>query len=91
MASALNLAAGAAGQPRPRIVYGEVSTAQPAPASFAAPLHVVIPGWRADYFWTILNWPALHGNTLPAQGAACLLAFDDRRNLWCVSWEGAHS
>ena len=86
MPDPLNLALSAVGQARPSLLRGRISTSQPAPTSFASPLHVVIPQWDPDYFWTLTTWPQLHGSSLPAQGAPCLLARDDQRGLWCVAW-----
>lgn len=86
MANPLNLAQGAAGQPRPQLINGIVSTAKPAPVAFTSPLYVTIPQWRPDYFYELTIWPQLHGSTLPVQGATVLLAYDDQRQLWCLSW-----
>jgi hypothetical protein len=86
--SILNFLPNAVGQQRPNIISGQVSLHMPAPASFTSPLYVTIPQWQPGPYWTIVNWPALHGGTLPAQGAACLLLRDDRNNLRCVWWDG---
>jgi hypothetical protein len=88
---ALNLVPNAVGQSRPQLVSGQVSDAQPAPASFSDPLYVVIPQWRPDYYWIVNDWPADHGATLPTGGEACLLAYDDQRVLWVVRWKGTYS
>ena len=37
------------------------------------------------------EWTAEHGTTLPAQGAACLVAFDSQNRPTVVWWEGAQS
>lgn len=91
MPNPLVLLQGAVAQTPPQVLFGKVSPNRSAPASFSDPLEVVIPQWRPDYYWTITNWPACHGNTLPSQGADCVLVMDDQRNLWCLFWTGAHS
>lgn len=87
MPSPLNLAQGAVGQARPDILYGQVSTSQPAPTSFSSPLYVVFPQWDPDYFWQFTDWPASHGSTLPAQGATVVVVRDDQQNLRVVWWD----
>jgi hypothetical protein len=78
----------AVSQPQQKIIWGQVSTNQPAPTSFSQPLYVTRPAWNPDYNWTITDWPACHGSTLPAQGAECMLIIDTANNLRCVWWDG---
>lgn len=77
----------AVSQQQPQIIYAQVSTAQPAPASFTDPLYVIRPAWNPTYYWSITDWPACHGSTLPAQGAACVLVQDTTGALRCVWWD----
>ena len=88
MPNPLALIQGALGQPSPTIIWGVVSSSQPAPTSFSQPLYVVRPAWNPDYNWTVVDWPACHGNALPTQGAECLLLIDTANNLRCVWWDG---
>ena len=73
----------AAGQPRPQLLYGTVST--PAPTGFNSPLYVSEPH-RPEYFRQVLSWPACHGSTLPVAGNPVLLVQDNYNHLWCVMW-----
>jgi hypothetical protein len=91
MPNILALVPNAVGQPRATRIYGQVSTHKPAPSNFSDPVYVVIPQWHDTYFYQFNDWPADHGNTLPAQGADCLIEIDDQRNMWLVRWKGAHS
>lgn len=93
MANPLVLLPNAVSQGQPQIVFGVVSPHQAAPAAFGDPLYVTIPSWNPDHFWVVNSWPACNGNTLPSQGAQCILIFDDQRppQLWCIYWVGAYS
>lgn len=96
MPSLLNLAPGAVGRPRPPLIFAQVDLHQPPPTSFNSPLYVSIPGWHQDYYKIIPpeRWSADHGNTLPAPGAAVLLAEVPEQTswgLWVIAWEGTHS
>lgn len=88
MANPLNFLPGAVGQSGPAIIHGIVSERKPSPLSFDDPLYVVMPGWDTDIFWTIEDWPACHGTTLPPAGNDCLLAYDDAGRLYCIWWSG---
>ncbi len=80
------------GQRGQQLVAGYVSREQPAPATFDDPVYVVL-GWNPGNSFP-LSWPAIHGATLPAQGAAVLVGYDDAQphgKCWLLSWEGAHS
>lgn len=94
MRPGLALLPAAVGQTRPDLVQTVVcddTAATPVPASFTDPLHVKVPH-RTDYHWTIDDWPAEHGATLPAAGTAVLLAIDfNQREIWVVRWKGLHS
>lgn len=91
MPNPLALLPNAVSQPRVQIIAGKVSPNMPAPATFNDPLYVVRPNWRPDYYWAVADWPACHGNTLPAQGTDCLLALDEQGGLWVLHWKGTHS
>lgn len=77
---------------RSQIQEATVSTRKPAPSSHTDPLYVV-PAWRTDgsVLWKIDRWPALHGATLPAQGAECWVIFSDARNMAVLWWDGTYS
>jgi len=90
MSNALNLVQGAAGQPRPQIIYATVSNNQPLPATFDDLLYVVEPHAPTVYH-IISGFPAIHGNTLPTAGADVVLIRDNYRKLWCIWWSGSHS
>lgn len=94
MGNPLSLVAGAVGQAPERLIYGEIAPNNPAcplPTTFNQPLYVVMADWDRTVFWKVTNWPCIHGNTLPAAGAECLLIYDNRRNLRCVWWDGVHT
>ncbi len=92
MPNPLAILPNAVSQSQPQVIYGEVSSVLPAPSSFGAPLYVTRPGWDAGagFFWTFTDWPACHGSTLPAQGAACVLVVDTSGALRCVWWDGVY-
>ncbi len=80
------------GQRGQQLVAGYVSRQQPAPATFDDPVYVVL-GWNPSNSFP-LAWPAIHGNTLPAQGAAVLVGYDDAQphgKCWVLSWDGAYA
>lgn len=89
--SFLNLAPHAVDQPRPNIIYAQVSSHQPAPTGFDDPLHVIFPQWRTDVYQIIDGFPAIHGNSLPEHGAEVVLIRDSTGTLRCVWWSGTHS
>lgn len=91
MPNPLALIPNAASQAQQQLIWGQVSTSQPAPASFTSPLYVTRPRWSTDYYWALTNWPACHGATLPAAGAECLLTIDTAGNLRCVWWDGRYA
>lgn len=66
---------------------GYVSTSKPAPSSFDAQLWVVLPDFSPDHSLPV-TWSALHGQTLPAQGAQVLVVFDDRGAGYAMWWAG---
>ena len=76
---------GAAGQPRPQLLYGNVATGPSAPANFNSPLYVSEPH-RPDHYREVLWWPACNGATLPVAGNPVLMVEDNYNNLWCVAW-----
>jgi hypothetical protein len=71
-----------------QIITGQVSRVQPLPRSFSDPLYVIVPAWNINNYFTITNWPACHGSTLPTGGAEVTLVRDDGNNLICVWWAG---
>lgn len=73
------------------VVDGYVSSTHPAPATFTAPLYVVVPEHSTTVPLGPCDWGAIHGTTLPAQGAACVVVFDEREVPVVVWWEGAQS
>lgn len=80
-------------QPRsqPQVVAGYVSTAAPAPTGFDDPLFVIVPSFSIDRPHGPCKWGAIHGTSLPAPGAPCLLCFDDRSVPVVVWWDGPHT
>lgn len=56
-----------------QVVHGYVSLQRPAPTKFSDPLYVIVPAHSGDTPYGPLPWPALHGATLPAQGAPVTL------------------
>lgn len=75
----------------PPVVVGYVSRSRPAPASFDLPVWVIVPSHSVDRVYGPLAWPAIHGATLPAQGASVWLAFDDNGTPIVLSWVGLHT
>lgn len=80
------------GAPTPAsVVSGYVSRVRAAPASFADPVWVIVPGHSTDRPYGPLAWPANHGATLPVAGTPVWVAFDENGTPLIVSWAGAHS
>lgn len=85
------LGTGSAPAPARAVVTGYISTLQPAPTSFDDPVYVIIPERSIDSPYGPCRWPAIHGSTLPAQGAEALLAFDQAGLPIVVWWDGEQS
>ncbi len=73
--------------PERPVVGGYVSRSREAPKSFTDPLWVIVPGYSTAAPYKC-EWGALHGATLPAQGAQVQVAFDDNEVPRVVWWEG---
>ena len=76
---------------QPAVEDGYVSTVQPAPTAFTDKLYVIVPEYSTTVPLGPCEWGAIHGSTLPAQGAAVQVAFGSGeipipRIVW---WEGA--
>jgi hypothetical protein len=72
------------------VAHATVSTRQPAASSFTDPLFVVLD-YDTDDAIKVINWPVIHGATLPALGADVLVAFDEYKNARVLWWNGAHT
>lgn len=73
-----------------QVVYGNVSRLQPAPSDFTDPLFVTLP-FNPTHAYRVMNWPVIHGATLPALGADVLVIFDDRKTVRVPWWDGVFS
>jgi hypothetical protein len=73
----------------PQITEGYVSYNRPAPTSFAEPVWVIDPAYSTVAPIGPCPWGAIHGATLPAQGARVVLF--DGANPVVLWWEGEHS
>ena len=71
------------------VVDGFVSSSLPAPTGVGAPLYVIVPEHSTQVPLGPCEWGAIHGSTLPAQGARCVVVFDEREVPVVVWWEGA--
>ena len=83
--------------PESRLVRGEISPNRPAPTGFPK------VGSQENLVWVILPeqtldrpvgpcwWNADHGATLPAQGAPCVVMFDNTDTPTVIWWAGNHS
>lgn len=80
----------AVGQQRPNIFLAAVSSSKPAPSTFTDPLYVVEPS-RPNVYLTIPEFPAVHGDALPAAGATCVIqrSLDPTEPLRCLYWDGS--
>lgn len=74
---------------QPVLVRGYVSTIRPAPLSFSEPVWVIVPGYSTDRPLGPCEWPAIHGSSLPLQGAECVVGFDDQHKPTLVWWAGS--
>ena len=73
------------------VVDGYVSTVQPAPTGFDEPLYVIVPEYSTTVPFGPCEWGAIHGATLPKQGAKVVMVFDEREVPVIVWWEGKHT
>ncbi len=82
----------AVGQQRPQLFLAQVSASKPAPSSLTDPLYVVEPS-RPNVSLTIPEFPAVHGDTLPAAGATCVIqrSTDPGEPLRCLYWDGSYA
>lgn len=76
------------GQRAQQVVSAYISVEKPAPATADDPAYVVIPSHNPNGS-TALKWPQLHGITLPSQGAAALVLYDEQNAPNLVWWDGA--
>lgn len=89
--SVLNLLGEKAHAPgQPQIVHARVSTLQPAPGTFNTPMFIVLDH-DPNTAYRIVNWPMIHGGTLPALGADVLVIIDDLGNKRVVWWDGVYT
>jgi hypothetical protein len=72
------------------VAHATVSTRQPAPGAFTDPLFIVMD-YAPDDAIKIVNWPVIHGATLPALGADVLVQFDEYKNARVTWWDGVYS
>jgi len=72
-----------------KVARGQVARA---PSSTTESLFVLTPGFSLAYPYEIPagQWQA-RGTTLPALGAECAIAFDDKGDGWVVGWIGVDS
>jgi hypothetical protein len=75
---------------QPPVVVGYVSTSRPAPKSFDDPVFVLVTNHSAEHVYGPLDWPAIHGQTMPAQGSPIWLAFDDNGTPLVVWWKALY-
>ena len=73
------------------VVDGYISTTHAAPVGFDEPVYVIVPEHSTQVPLGPCHWGAIHGATLPKQGAACVVVFDEREVPVIVWWEGQHS
>lgn len=74
------------------IVDGEVSNLQATPRTFTDQLFVIVSEYSTTVPFGPCEWGAIHGRTLPAQGAKCRMTFDPETGVpIIVWWEGTQS
>ena len=73
---------------QPAVEDGYVSTVQPAPVAFTDKLYVIVPEHSTTVPLGPCEWGAIHGSTLPKQGARCQVAFGGEEIPRVVWWEG---
>lgn len=81
----------AGGSSQRMVVGGYVSKDRPAPSGFADQLWVILPEYSVDRPFGPCEWGAIHGKTLPVQGARVVIVFDDREIPVVVWWQGIYS
>jgi hypothetical protein len=62
-----------------------------APISFDVPLDVILPAGSTERHYGPCAWGAIHGATLPAAGAECVVVFDEQNQPTVVWWQGSYS
>jgi hypothetical protein len=73
------------------ILAGYVSLNATPPAAFDDPVWVIVPSHSPDAPYGPLDWPAEHGNTLPAAGTPVVIGIDDVGAAHVLRWSGQHS
>ena len=73
------------------IQRGYISPTKPTIKSFSESAWVVIPEGSTEHLYGPCKWPAIHGTTLPAKGAVCIVGFDEQNFPTVLWWEGAQS
>src|ERR1039458_6439746 len=73
---------------QPAVEDGYVSTVQPAPVAFTDKLYLIVPEHSTTVPLGPCEWGAIHGSTLPKQGARCQVAFGGEEIPRVVWWEG---
>jgi hypothetical protein len=91
MADPVELLRSGAPPPLRPVVSGYVSRNRTAPATFNDQLWVILPEYSLERPFGPCEWGAIHGATLPAQGARVTVVFDDQDVPVVVWWAGAHS
>ena len=90
--------------PQPPAIRGYVSGAVgPSNALLTAPEGFPTVGGETNLLWVVspeydltrplgpCQWGAIHGATLPAQYAACVILIDNEQQPTVVWWEGSHT
>lgn len=54
-------------------------------------LEVILPEGSTERHYGPCPFPAIHGATLPAEGAVCVVVFDEQNHPTIVWWEGVHT
>ena len=72
------------------LAHGTISTRQPAPTAFTDPVYVVLDHDPDDAV-RVVNWPVIHGATLPSPGADVLIGFDEYKTPHVLHWDGVYS
>jgi hypothetical protein len=75
----------------PPVVDGYVSRNKPAPSAFSDSLWVIVPGGSTAAPYRCERWGAIHGATLPAQGADVSLSMSQAGIPTVLWWAGEWS
>jgi hypothetical protein len=70
-------------RPESRLWFGTFAADVPSLNTMAK---VILPEFDEHHHWGPARWQSRDATTLPSKGDECIVVFDNRMNVWIVSW-----